>query len=80
MGVRITVTARALEAIGRLLEDLRGRSDRYRARYESYLDDMGTGRVGEGPLDHFPWEAALRRLEQSARAAGLVSDSGPAPG
>ena len=66
------------EMVGRLFEDLRGRSDRYRAQYESYLDDMGTERVGEGPLDHLPWEAALRRLEQSARAAGLVSGPGPA--
>ena len=61
-----------------LLELLRAHSARFRDHYESYLDDMGTERIGEGPLDHLPWEAALHRLEQSARAAQLVSGPGPA--
>ena len=39
------------ENVGLLLELLRAHSDRSRARYESYLDDMGTERIGEGP----PW-------------------------
>ena len=62
-----------------LLEVLHARSKRSGAQYTSYLDDMGTERIGDGPLDHLPWEAALHRLEQSAHA-GLVSGSGPAPG
>jgi len=65
--------------VGLLLKLLRAGSARFRALYESYLNDMGTERIGEGPLDHLPWEAAYHRLEQSARAARLVSDSGPAP-
>ena len=68
------------ENIALLLGLLRTRSARFRAHYESYLDDMGTERIGEGPLDHLPWEGALHRLEQSARAAGLVSGLGPASG
>ena len=68
------------ENVALLLEILRARSARFRAHYESYLDDMGTERIGEGPLDHLPWEGALHRLERSARAAGLASGSGPAPG
>ena len=68
------------ENVSLLLEVLHARSARFRAHYESYLDDMGTERIGEGPLDHLPWEGALHRLEQSARAAGLISGSGPASG
>lgn len=68
------------EMVGRLIEELRGRSDRYRAQYESCLGDMGSERIGDGTLDHLPWETALRRLEQIARAAGLVTGAGPAPG
>ena len=68
------------ENVALLLEFLRARSARFRAQYEGYLDDMGTERIGEGPLDHLPWEGALHRLEQSARAAGLVSGPGPASG
>lgn len=64
--------------VGLLLELLHAYSDRFRVRYESYLDDMGTERIGEGPLDHLPWEAALHRLEQSADAARLISGPGPA--
>ncbi len=67
------------ENVALLLEILRARSARFRAHYESYLDDMGTERIGEGPLDHLPWDDALHRLEQSARAAGLVSETGPGP-
>ena len=67
------------DSVGLLLELLRANSDRFGARYKSYLDDMGTERIGEGPLDHLPWEAALHRLEQSAHAARLVSGPGPAP-
>lgn len=63
-----------------LLETLRARSGFFGARYESYLDDMGTERIGEGPLDHLPWEGALHRLEQSAHAAGLLSGPGSASG
>ena len=63
-----------------LLETLRARSGFFGARYESYLDDMGTERIGEGPLDHLPWEGALHRLEQSAHAAGLLSGVGSASG
>ena len=65
--------------VGRLLELLRAHSVRFRARYESYLGDMGTERIGEGPLDHLPWEAALHRLEQSAHGARLISGPDPAP-
>ena len=68
------------ENVALLLELLRARSARFRAHYESYLDDMGTERIGEGPLDHLPWEGALHRLEQSARTAGLVSGPDPASG
>ena len=60
------------ENVTLLLEVLHARSKRFGAQYTSYLDDMGTERIGEGPLDHIPWEAALQRLEQSARAAGLL--------
>ena len=63
-----------------LLGALRARSGFFGARYESYLDDMGTERIGEGPLDHLPWEGALHRLEQSAHAAGLLSGAGSASG
>ena len=66
------------ENVASLLEILRARSVGFRAHYESYLEDMGTERIGEGPLDHLPWEAALHRLEQSAHAAGLTSGPGPA--
>ena len=65
--------------VGLLLELLRAHSARFRAHYESYLDDMGTERIGEGPLDHLPWDAALHRLEHSAHSAGLISGPGPAP-
>ena len=68
------------EHVALLLETLRTRSARFRADYESYLDDMGTERIGEGPLDHLPWEGAIHRLEQSARAAGLIPGPDPAPG
>ena len=60
------------EKVALLLEVLHARSKRFGAQYASYLDDMGTERIGEGPLDHIPWEASLQRLEQSARAAGLL--------
>ena len=68
------------ENVALLLALLRARSARFRAHYESYLDDMGTERIGEGPLDHLPWDAALHRLEQAAQAAGLVSGPDPASG
>ena len=68
------------ENVASLLEILRARSGGFRAHYESYLEDMGTERIGEGPLDHLPWEAALHRLEQSARAAGLISGFSSASG
>ena len=85
MSAHTTATARALEAIGRLLaqpgRQALTRAGFFGARYESYLDDMGTERIGEGPLDHLPWEGALHRLEQSAHAAGLLSGAGcPASG
>ena len=67
------------ENIALLLEVLHARSKRFGAQYTSYLGDMGTERIGEGPLDHLPWEAALHRLEQSAHAARLISGPGPAP-
>ena len=67
------------ENVALLLEILRAGSARYRAHYESYLEDMGTERIGEGPLDHLPWESALHRLEQSAHAAGLISGLRLAP-
>ena len=60
------------ESVALLLEVLRARSPRFRALYETNLDHRGTERIGEGPLDHLPWEAALHRLERSAHAAGLL--------
>ena len=68
------------ENVALLLDTLRARSGFFGARYESYLDDMGTERIGEGPLDHLPWEGALHRLEQSAHAAGLLTGAGSASG
>ena len=68
------------ENVALLLDILRARSVRFGADYKSYLDDMGTEQIGEGPLDHLPWRDALHRLEQSARAAGLISGPGPACG
>ena len=68
------------ENVALLLDTLRARSGFFGARYEGYLDDMGTERIGEGPLDHLPWEGALHRLEQSAHAAGLLSGPGSRPG
>ena len=68
------------ENVALLLDILRARSVRFGADYKSYLDDMGTEQIGEGPLDHLPWRDALHRLVQSARAAGLISGPGPACG
>ena len=42
------------ENVALLLALLRVRSARFRAHYESYLDDMGTERIGEGPWTIFP--------------------------
>ena len=65
------------ENVASLIESLRARSAHFRVQYERYLEDMGTERIGDGPLDHLPWDGALHRVEQSARAAGLVSSTDP---